>query len=381
MQKFITTTTSGNLDLTDVSREEVGIVTVEFVGLTGSGASVIPETRMDRDVILPGSTIYGYVQYFSRDLATTYTAGTAITTDGIYQVPANGQVVALAVTGTITSQVTVNVRPLVGPGISGSASGGGGGGGGGAYVPVLRYGDTALTQLAPAGDTDPHSMFTVTSGKVADGATASGISPVLIGAVGADGNAHNGLASLISATPVSTATYGLTTYSVLAGVSSGNTIRSLVTATGFTAGGSAATSLVMVEARASNSAATTYEQVFNNLNVSVLTSAPRTTTQTSADQTNWNHRGIKVVLDVTAGSSLSLVFTLNNKDLNSGKYYNVFTGGTVTGVSTNVYTIYPGATAVANVTVNDIIARLFQTVITAGNATSATYTLSYSLIV
>jgi len=87
------------------------------------------------------------------------------------------------------------------------------------------------------------------------------------------------------------------------------------------------------------------------------------------------------VLDVTAGSSLSLVLTLDGKDLNSGKFVNILTGAAVTGVSTNTYTVFPGATAVTNLTVNDIIARLFRIVVTAGNATSATYSLSYSLVV
>lgn len=382
MQKFITPTTSGNLDLTDASRTTVGLAVVEFVGLTGSGASVVPETRMDRDVTLPGSTGYVAVQYFSRDLATTYTAGTAITTDGIYQIPANGQVASLAVSGTITSTATVNVRPLEGPGISGSASGGGGGGGGGStYVPVLRYGDTALTQLAPAGDTQAHSEYVIPTGAVADGASAAGVPSIAIGSPDGGGLMRTPLTTLASVTPVTTSTYGIQTNSVIFGNSSANTLRPLLTATGFGTSGSGSGTLMVAEARASAANAGTYEPVFNNLNTSILASGARTTTQTSADQTNPNHRGIKIVLDVTAGTGLSLVLTLDDKDLNSGKYSNILTSAAITGVSTSVFRVFPGATAISNLTVNDIIARLFRIVITAGNATSATYSVSYSLIV
>lgn len=381
MQKFITPTTSGNLDLTDASRTTVGLAVVEFVGLTGSGASVVPETRMDRDVTLPGSTGYVAVQYFSRDLATTYTAGTAITTDGVYQIPANGQVASLAVSGTITSTVTVNVRPLEGPGISGSASGGGGGGGGSTYVPVLRYGDTALTQLAPAGDIQAHSAFVIPTGAVADGASAAGVPSIAIGSPDTGGLMRTPLTNLSSATPVSTATYGIQTNAVLQGVSSANTIRPLLTATGFGTSGSASGVLMVCEARASAANAGTYEPVFNNLNTSILASGARTTTFTSADQTNPNHRGIKIVLDMTVVGTGSVTLTLNGKDLNSSKFYPILAGAAVTTNSTIVYTVFPGATAVANLTVSDIIPRLFQIVLTANNANSATYSVSYSLVV
>lgn len=115
--------------------------------------------------------------------------------------------------------------------------------------------------------------------------------------------------------------------------------------------------------------------------VTLLASASRTTTQTSADLTNATCRGIVVTLDmtvVTAGPSVTL--TINYKDPASGKYINLLTGAAVATVSTNTYRIYPGLTPVANATVSDVLPRTFQIVVTANNANAGTYSVGYNLI-
>lgn len=115
--------------------------------------------------------------------------------------------------------------------------------------------------------------------------------------------------------------------------------------------------------------------------VTLLASASRTTTQTSANLYNPYAKGIQVVLDmtvVTAGPSVTL--TINGKDQASGKYYNLLTGAAVTTVTTNVYRIYPGLTAVANATVSDNVPLVFQIVVTANNANAGTYSVGYNLI-
>lgn len=115
--------------------------------------------------------------------------------------------------------------------------------------------------------------------------------------------------------------------------------------------------------------------------VTLLASSSRTTTQTSADLYNPYAKGIQVVLDmtvVTAGPSVTL--TINGKDPASGKYYNLLTGAAVTTVTTNVYRIYPGLTAVANATVSDNVPLVFQIVVTANNANAGTYSVGYNLI-
>lgn len=127
---------------------------------------------------------------------------------------------------------------------------------------------------------------------------------------------------------------------------------------------------------------TTLDQQRGNLdNISILASGARTTTQTSADQTNYNHRGIIAVLDVTSAGTGSITLEIDAKDPVSGKYYAVLTGAAVTSNSTNIYRVYPGLTAVANATVSDILPRTWRTKVTANNSNSVTYSVGCMLVV
>lgn len=112
----------------------------------------------------------------------------------------------------------------------------------------------------------------------------------------------------------------------------------------------------------------------------LFASAARTTTQTSTDVTVTSGKGVVVTLDVTAGTSLSLVTTIQRKDPASGKYVTILTSAAVTGVSTNTYKVHPGITAVANLTVNDCLTGTFRVVVTSGNANEATYSVGYSIV-
>ena len=109
-------------------------------------------------------------------------------------------------------------------------------------------------------------------------------------------------------------------------------------------------------------------------------SAARTTTQTSDGVSINSGNGVVVVLDVTAGTSLSLVTTIERKDPASGKYVTILASTAVTGASTNTYKVFPGATAATNLTVNDCLTGTFRVVVTAGNANSATYSVGYSIV-
>lgn len=113
----------------------------------------------------------------------------------------------------------------------------------------------------------------------------------------------------------------------------------------------------------------------------ILASAARTTTQTQPDQTNFsNARGIKVLLDMTVVGTGSVTLTIQGKDLASGKYYTLLAGAAVTTNTTNVYTVYPGISATANVSANDVLPHTWRALVTANNANSATYSLGASLL-
>lgn len=126
----------------------------------------------------------------------------------------------------------------------------------------------------------------------------------------------------------------------------------------------------------------TWDGVRGNTSATLLASAARTTTQTSADLTNYNARGIMVTLDVTnVAASPSVTVTINGKDPASGKYFLLLSGAAVTTAVTNTYTVYPGATVTANVSASTVLPRTFQIVVTANNANSGTYSVGYNLIV
>lgn len=114
--------------------------------------------------------------------------------------------------------------------------------------------------------------------------------------------------------------------------------------------------------------------------IGLITAAAATTTQTTEDQTNKGHRGVKVVLDTTTVGSASLTLTIEGKDRHSGKYFTLLSGAAVSTDTTNVYTVYPGLTAAANVTVSDVLPETWRVKVTAGNANAATYKVGASLL-
>ena len=118
-----------------------------------------------------------------------------------------------------------------------------------------------------------------------------------------------------------------------------------------------------------------------NAELIVLASDERTTTQTQADQTNLVHRGVRVVLDVTAAGTASLVLTIEAKDPASGKYVAILTGTAVTTSVTTTYLCYPSAVPVAGLAVSDSLPLTWRIVVTAGNANAATYSVGACLLV
>lgn len=127
---------------------------------------------------------------------------------------------------------------------------------------------------------------------------------------------------------------------------------------------------------------TTFDRRRANIDTAALISAAgATTSQTGADQTNYNGKGIKVVLDMTNVGTGSVTLTIQGKDAASGKYYTLLAGAAVTTNSTNVYTVFPGSTVTANVSANDILPRVWRVITTANNANATTYTVGASVIV
>lgn len=125
---------------------------------------------------------------------------------------------------------------------------------------------------------------------------------------------------------------------------------------------------------------TTWDRLRTNTDLTLLASAARTATLNSGDLTNYNGRGLHVVLDVTNAGTGSITLTIQAKDALSGQYYTLLAGAAVTTVSTNVYKVFPGATAVANAAANDILPRTYRILVTHNNANSITYSVGASII-
>ena len=125
----------------------------------------------------------------------------------------------------------------------------------------------------------------------------------------------------------------------------------------------------------------TWDRFRTNHEATAFASAARTASSNSSDLTNYNARGVKVVIDVTAASATpSVVFTIAGKCTLSGKYYAILASAAITGTGTTVLTVYPGATAAANVAVSDVLPRLWRVEAVHADADSITYSVSVNYV-
>lgn len=124
-----------------------------------------------------------------------------------------------------------------------------------------------------------------------------------------------------------------------------------------------------------------FRDIAGNIEKTIFASAERTADENSADFTNDNAKGIKVVIDVTIDPALaSVVFTIEGKDPVSGKYYPLLVSAAINAVGTTVLTVYPGVPVVANVTASDIVPTIFRVSADHTDADSITYSVSGALI-
>lgn len=119
-----------------------------------------------------------------------------------------------------------------------------------------------------------------------------------------------------------------------------------------------------------------------NREVIVFASAARTVSENSADLTNPYARGVILVIDVTAVTSTpSVVFTVKGKSSLGTDYYTILASAAITGTGQTVLRIYPGLTAVANLTASDILPAVWRVEAVHGDADSITYSVSGNLII
>lgn len=139
-------------------------------------------------------------------------------------------------------------------------------------------------------------------------------------------------------------------------------------------------SLVPVEAFGMEFNGSTFDRRRANISGTLLASAARTATTSSADQTNYNGRGCHVIINATASAATpSVVPTIEGKDAVTGNYYTILTGTAITGAGTTVLKVYPGITPVANGAASDMLPRVWRLTMTAADADSLTYSAAFAV--
>jgi hypothetical protein len=88
---------------------------------------------------------------------------------------------------------------------------------------------------------------------------------------------------------------------------------------------------------------------------------------------------VVVTVDVTAisGTTPTFTVTIQGKDEISGKYYDILATTALNATGTVVLRVYPGLTASANVTVNDVLPRMWRVkYVTGGTTPNVTATIA-----
>lgn len=113
----------------------------------------------------------------------------------------------------------------------------------------------------------------------------------------------------------------------------------------------------------------------------LLASAARTATVTGDPQTSLLHRGLHLIIDVTAVTlTPSVVFTIQAQDPASGQWYTVLASAAITATGTTVLKVYPGITAAANLAASDVLPHVWRLLATHADADSITYSCGVNLL-
>lgn len=112
--------------------------------------------------------------------------------------------------------------------------------------------------------------------------------------------------------------------------------------------------------------------------ITLVSAAGVTGTQTSADQVNYNGRGVKVWFNITTfGAALTL--HIDYKDPVSGIYLqDALVSTAIAANGFTQYTIYPGIATVANVSLNDVLPRSWRVRVT--GAGTSTFTVGATVL-
>lgn len=114
--------------------------------------------------------------------------------------------------------------------------------------------------------------------------------------------------------------------------------------------------------------------------VTLLASAARTATVTTDVVKGSKYCGVQAYLIVTAVPTVeTLTFSIQGKDV-AGNYYTLLAGTASATTGTVPLTLFPGATAAANVTANNCLPDVWALKVTHSASGSFTYSVVYNTI-
>ena len=114
--------------------------------------------------------------------------------------------------------------------------------------------------------------------------------------------------------------------------------------------------------------------------VTLLSSAVRTATSTTAVVKGHNYCGVQAYLIVTAVPTVeTLTFVIQGKDV-AGNYYTLLTGTASAATGTVPLTLFRGATVTANVSANNCLPDIWALKVTHSASGSFTYSVVYNTI-
>lgn len=258
---------------------------------------------------------------------------------------------------------------------------------------VLNFAMTNVDQHVGPWQTGVAGSGTIVAGTLGNNGDA--VAPVASGLIGDDaylyafdiGTGTFNRVSMLLPTPVANepvadASKSLLTTAMMAAVNTGSTQVEYLAAAQSTNDGVIPPTLLFTQAYNILFNGTSFDRQRGNVDSAALVTlaAQAPGTVNSADQTNYNGRGAKFAMNITAltgGASVQL--QLFGKDPVSGVYYLIAQSAAITATGITIITVYPGIATVANVSLNDIIPRTFRVaaVVVAGTATG---TISSSLI-
>jgi hypothetical protein len=128
----------------------------------------------------------------------------------------------------------------------------------------------------------------------------------------------------------------------------------------------------------------TFDRYRGNIDTGALvTLSAASASGNSADQVNYNGRGLQCGVNITAisGTSPTLTVSFQGKDIGSGQYYTILASSALSAAGFGWYTIYPSPLANATGYVDQVLPRTWRIAYTIGGTSpSVTATIGCSVI-